>query len=121
MDSDYVNPPEGYYSEPGTQKQRWWDGSRWGESAPPTVAPPHMSIVRDPQDGHTIQVVGYWMLVATAIIPFLMIAGVILGIITCTKPGRGGHGAAIICLHLFVGIFAWVVWAAIIGAIATSA
>ena len=64
----------------------------------------------DPNDGKTIQIVGYSMAGASLIIPILGLAGLILGIMTATKPGRGGHGAAIICLSLLLGIVGFLVW-----------
>jgi hypothetical protein len=47
------------------------------------------------------------------LIPFLGLPGLILGIITATKPRRGGHGAAIICLSVVLAIVGWVIWASI--------
>jgi hypothetical protein len=34
----------------------------------------------------------------------------VLGIITATKPNRGGHGAAIIALSLVLGVLAAFFW-----------
>ena len=103
-------PPAGWYAEPGSGRQRWWDGTAWGayaQAGPQAAAP-----VTDARSGMTILVLGYIMAGASLLIPFLLIPGVVLGIITCTKPGRSVHGAAIICLNLVIGVIAWAAWAA---------
>jgi hypothetical protein len=61
-------------------------------------------------DGQTVQTVGYVMAGASLVMPILGLVGLILGIITATKPNRGGHGAAIICLSLVLGVLAAVFW-----------
>lgn len=103
-------PPSGWYAEPGTDQQRWWDGTTWGayaQAGPQAAAAPVSS-----DSGKNIQVLGYIMAAASILIPFLMIGGVVLGIITCTKPRSRVHGAAIIGLNLLIGIIAWSAWAA---------
>ena len=42
--------------------------------------------------------------------PLIGLAGLILGIITATKRGRGGHGAAIIILSIVVAGISAAVW-----------
>lgn len=58
-------------------------------------------------------IVGYSMAGAAIIFPILGLAGLVLGIITATKPGRGGHGAAIICLSVILGAVSWVFWVSV--------
>jgi len=80
--------------------------------------PPRMAYGQPPApassgDGQTVQTVGYVMAGASLIMPILGLVGLILGIITATKPNRGGHGAAIICLSLVLGLLAAVFWAGV--------
>lgn len=97
------SPPAGWYAEPGTGHRRYWSGSSWGQYAPPEVPV-------DPNEGRTVMIVGYSMAGASLILPILGLAGLILGIITATKPGRGGHGAAIICLSIILAVASWIFW-----------
>ncbi len=42
--------PPGWYPDPGTGMQRWWDGQAWGPVAPPAaVQQPHMMVSRAPK------------------------------------------------------------------------
>lgn len=115
MDSEHTPPasapvaPPGWYPEPGTGRQRYWRGDAWGEYAPPAVGAP----VTDAGDGRTIQTVGYVMAGLAIVMPILGVAGLVLGIITATKPGRGGNGAAIISLSVVLGVVGIVLWAAV--------
>lgn len=63
--------------------------------------------------GKTVQTVGYVMAGASLVMPILGLAGLVLGIITATKPNRGGHGAAIICLSLALGVLAAFFWSGV--------
>lgn len=101
--------PPGWYPEPGSGRQRYWDGQTWGVYAPP-VAPPN------PDDGRTLQIVGYSMAGLALALPILGLAGLVLGILTATKPNRGGHGAAIISLSVLLAVFSYVFWWSLAGA-----
>jgi hypothetical protein len=108
-------PPAGWYLEPGSSRQRWWDGNLWGQYTPPPAvrtAPPSA----DPQDGRAIQIVGYVMAGLAIVVPALGVVGLILGIITATKPGRGGHGAAIISISVGLALVGFVFWGALAAA-----
>ena len=96
----------GWYADPSGVGQRYWDGRTWTTHTAPTVA-------ADAEEGKTIQVVGYVMAGASVIMPILGLAGLILGIITATKRGRGGHGAAIICLSIALSVISFLVWLSI--------
>jgi hypothetical protein len=58
-------------------------------------------------------IVGYSMAGGAIIMPVLGLAGLILGIITATKPRRGGHGAAIICLSVALGVVSSIFWSSV--------
>ena len=62
-------------------------------------------------DGEIVQKWGYVMAFSTLIMPILGLVGMILGIITATKPGRSRHGAAIIAVSLVLAVLAAAVWA----------
>ena len=104
-------PPAGWYAEPGSGHQRYWDGSSWSPYAP---APFHPSVPADPNDGRTIMIVGYSMAGAALVLPIFGVAGMVLGIVTATKPRRSGHGAAIICLSVVLGAVSWVFWTSVV-------
>ncbi len=108
-------PPAGWYVEAGSVRQRYWDGFSWGPYAP-TSSP---SVLINQSDGRTAMIVGYSMAGASLIVPIVGIAGLVLGIITATKPGRGGHGAAIICLSVILGAVSWVFWTSVVLSSAT--
>jgi hypothetical protein len=100
-------PPPPAYPPPYQQQ-----ASPYGPPYPPQQygygypAPPK-------QDGQTVQTLGYVMAGASLLIPILALAGLVLGIITATKPNRGGHGAAIISLSLVIGSLAFFFWAGV--------
>ncbi len=88
------------------------------EHAQPAAAPPPQHYMHAPpaapgEAGKTVQTVGYVMAGASLVIPILGLAGLVLGIITATKPNRGGHGAAIICLSLVLGLLAAFFWSGV--------
>lgn len=78
---------------------------------PPVGYPPVPG--RDPDEGKTVQILGYVLAGASALFPILALAALILGIITATKPHRRGHGFAIIGLSVVIGIGAFVFWASV--------
>ena len=102
MESGTAQLSTGWYTEPSSGRQRYWDGSARGPYAatPPAAKP----------DGKRVQVAGYICAGLSALMPAIGLAGLILGIITATKRGRGGHGAAIIILSIVVGTIAAIVW-----------
>ena len=89
-------PAPGWYAEPGSGRQRYWDGNSWGEYTPSASAGAPAS------EGKGIQTAGYICAMLAAVLPLIGLAGLILGILTATKRGRGGHGAAIIILSIVV-------------------
>ena len=100
-------PSAGWYGDPTCSGAlRYWDGTAWGAyalSVAQTSAP-------GTSDGKGIQVAGYMCVVLSALMPAIGIAGLILGILTTTKRGRGGHGAAIIVLSILVSAISFVVY-----------
>jgi hypothetical protein len=61
-------------------------------------------------DGEIVQKWGYVFAFSTLIMPILGLVGLILGIITATKPHRERHGLAIIGISLLLGVLAVVLW-----------
>jgi hypothetical protein len=53
------------------------------------------------------------MAFSTLIMPILGLVGLILGILTATKPHRERHGVAIICISLALGIIAVALWSVV--------
>jgi hypothetical protein len=100
-------PPPGWYPEPGGGRQRYWYGSTWGEYAPQANSTVQRT---EAPDGKGIQIAGYICAGFAALMPLLGLAGLILGILTATKRGRGGHGAAIIILSIVIAGISYVVW-----------
>ena len=64
-------------------------------------------------DGELLQKWGYVMAISTLIMPILALVGLILGIITRTKPGRERHGTWIIGISVGLGLLTVLVWAAL--------
>lgn len=64
-------------------------------------------------DGEIVQKWGYVFAISTLIMPVLGLVGLILGIITATKPHRERHGIAIIGLSLVLGVLAVVLWSVV--------
>lgn len=95
----------GWYVHPRTGSRQWWDGYGW---EPPRSG----SSLTDPdtQEGSGIQIGGYICAGLSALMPLLGLPGLILGILTATKRGRGGHGAAIIILSIVVSGIAAVIY-----------
>jgi len=58
--------------------------------------------VQPNHEGQGAQRAGYACAFLSLVMPFIGLAGLILGIITASKRGRGGHGAAIIVLSIFL-------------------
>jgi hypothetical protein len=79
---------------------------------PPAPGPPPYAPAVDPDAGKGVQTAGYVVACASLLIPFLGIVSLVLGIITATKPGRGGHGAAIIALSIVLPFIGWMLWIA---------
>jgi hypothetical protein len=80
----------------------------------PPPPPAHMERPRSAtpsSDGEVLQKWGYVMAVSTLIMPVLALVGLILGIITRTKPGRERHGAWIIGISVGLGLLTVLVWA----------
>jgi len=109
--------------QPPQPPQQWPPQPQpWPQQPPPGYYPPQAQGPYPPQygyaqapreEGKTVQTVGYVMAGASLLMPILGLAGLILGIITATKPNRGGHGAAIICLSLVLGVVAAIFWAGV--------
>ena len=97
-------PPPGYEQQPGYQPPAY--------AAPPAAPYPGQPYAPgpNPDEGKTLQIIGYVMAGCALIIPVLGLVGLILGIIVATKPGRGGHGAAIIAISLVVGLASFFFW-----------
>ncbi|BDZ64143.1 DUF4190 domain-containing protein [Agromyces mangrovi Wang et al. 2018] len=114
-------PAAGWYTEPGTGRQRWWNGSVWGsyQAVPSDWKPPRETV---PGNGFAIAalVLGIWGFLTTWIPLFIgLILGAvpdllaiifgILGIVRAHRIGGAGLGVAIAGLVLgalaFVSIF----------------
>ena len=88
--------------------------------APYDRPPPHMQMesprprsAGPSSDGEVLQKWGYVMAISTLIMPVLALVGLILGIITRTKPGRERHGTWIIGISVGLGLLTVVVWATV--------
>jgi hypothetical protein len=64
-------------------------------------------------DGEIVQKWGYVMACSTVVMPILGVVGLVLGIITATKPNRRNHGAAIIGISVVLGVVTAVLWATV--------
>jgi hypothetical protein len=102
--------PPGWYAEPGTGRQRYWHGQFWGQYAAPPPPPFPGPAEQSPSDGQGIQTAGYIAAGLSVLMPILGLAGLILGIITATKRGRGGHGAAIIIVSIALSTVSAIYW-----------
>lgn len=98
--------PAGWYAEPSTGQQRYWDGREWGPYATAAAAPPpaqgwYQAPAEDFQSG--LVTCGY---VFAVLIPLV---GFILGIVTITRPSKATskHGIWIILLSVVVFIIAF--------------
>jgi len=82
---------------------------------PPPVhmEPPRQRPAVTSGDGEVLQKWGYVMAISTLIMPILALVGLILGIITRTKPGRERHGAWIIGISVGLGLLTVLVWATV--------
>jgi hypothetical protein len=94
--------PAGWYPEPGSGRQRYWTGTHWSMYAPPPPA--------DPDEGRTLMIVGYVLAGTTFLFPLLGLPGLIIGIITATKPRRSTHGAAIIVMSVVLSVLSIWFW-----------
>jgi hypothetical protein len=100
--------PAGWYPEPGTGRQRYWTGQEWGQYAPSTAAPPagppapqQVPYYVTPNAGQGefqggLVITGY---ILAVLIPLV---GLILGIVTITRPAQATkkHGIWIILLSI---------------------
>jgi hypothetical protein len=64
-------------------------------------------------DGEVLQKWGYVMAISTVVMPILALAGLILGAITATKPGRERHGAWIMGISVALGAVTLLLWATV--------
>jgi hypothetical protein len=64
-------------------------------------------------EGEIVQKWGYVFAFSTLIMPILGLVGLILGIVTATKPHRERHGIAIIGISLVLGVLAVVLWSVV--------
>jgi len=89
----------GWYREPASGRERWWDGSNWGAYVDAAPAPPAPNTV-DGEGNSGLVAAGYIFAV------LLPLVGFILGIVAVTRPGRRTrtHGAWIIVLSCIVFI-----------------
>ena len=104
--SDNVTTPAGWYAEPSTGQQRYWDGREWGPYANATPPPPggqgwYQAPAQEFNGG--LVACGY---VFAVLIPLV---GFILGIVTITRPSKATskHGIWIILLSVVVFLIAF--------------
>jgi hypothetical protein len=95
-------PPPSYSPPPIVQGSMTREQSRSGDRS---IAPS--------ADGEIVQKWGYVFAISTLIMPVLGLVGLVLGIITATKPHRERHGIAIIGISLVLGVLAVVLWSVV--------
>jgi hypothetical protein len=104
--TDNAPTPAGWYAEPSTGQQRYWDGREWGPYASSygSPQPPAQGWYQAPADDFQGGLVacGY---VFAVLIPLV---GFILGIVTITRPSKATsrHGIWIIVLSVVVFVVA---------------
>lgn len=65
-------PPPGWYADPATGQQRWWDGQAWGPyAAPSPVAPPPPRPVAQPYRNFATWALVLGILAMLITIPFI--------------------------------------------------
>ncbi len=64
-------------------------------------------------DGEIVQKWGYVFAFSTLVMPILGLVGLVLGMVTATKPGRERQGLAIIGISLVLGVLAVVLWSVV--------
>ena len=64
-------------------------------------------------EGEIVQKWGYVFAFSALIMPVIGLIGLILGIVTATKPHRERHGLAIIGISLLLGVLAVVLWSVV--------
>jgi hypothetical protein len=113
--SETPNPPAGWYPDPTTGEQRYWDGQAWAAQTPPPQplpspydapttysnpqhpAPPPYAAAQQ-ATGNTLSIIGI-VLGCIAVVfcpPGFGIAGIVLGIIGNSKGERLGKVAIIV-------------------------
>ncbi|GLI27688.1 hypothetical protein ARHIZOSPH14_19300 [Agromyces rhizosphaerae] len=110
-------PAAGWYTEPGTGRQRWWSGSEWGsyQAVPSDWTPPRETVAGN---GFAIAalVLGIWGFLTTWI-PFFIglilgavpdLLAIIFGILGIVRANRvGGTGLGIAIAGLVLGTLAF--------------
>jgi hypothetical protein len=81
--------------------------------AQPVPEPGARRQVSDPAEGEVLQKWGYVMAFSALFFPILGLVGLVLGILTATKPHRERHGVAIICISVALGILAVALWSSV--------
>ncbi|WP_374198671.1 DUF2510 domain-containing protein [Mycobacterium sp. MYCO198283] len=84
---DATPPPAGWYPDPYTGQQRWFDGTNWGPFAPPQSAPP---TTNSGESRFTIHY-GFALLAIFALLGTVIPAMVMFS--TASDPDTGGFGA----------------------------
>lgn len=101
-------PPAGWYPDPSTGQQRWFDGTTWGPYAPSTSAPP--TAAAGPAERRFTIHYGFALLAVFSLIGTLIIGIPMLS--TAADPDTGGVGAVMGTLWMLWGGMWTLIWVA---------
>jgi hypothetical protein len=85
--------PSGWYSEPGTGRQRWWTGAVWGDYAPPSP-PSYSAVATQGTNGLAIASLVLGILWGYGLFSVLAIIFGAVGLKQTAERNQGGRGMA---------------------------